>query len=94
MQKSTRMAFILISFPKGSRAFLEVVSTISKFESLFLGSVHVPSPDSKDAVFGILIQANTDQLGAITGSLGKISGVKVKSAVLSMDGKNDPEEIS
>jgi len=29
-----------------------------------------------------LVKANTDQLGAITGSLGKITGVKVKSAVL------------
>jgi len=76
------MAFILISFPKGSRAFLEVASLISKFESSLLGSIHVPNPGSEDSIFGILVKANTDQLGAITGSLGKISGVKVKSAVL------------
>ena len=85
MEKPTRMAFILISFPKGSRVFLEVISLISKFESLFVGSIHVPNPDNKESVFGILVKANTDQLGAITGSLGKISGVKVKSAVLPID---------
>jgi len=87
MQKPTRMAFILIGFPRGSRAFLEVVSLISKFESLLLGSIHVPSPMKEESVFGILVKANTDQLGAITGSLGKISGVKVKSAVLPMEEK-------
>lgn len=87
MQKPTRMAFILISFPKGSRSFLEVVSLISKFESLLLGSLQVPDPDSKDSIFGILVKADTDQLGAITGSLGKIPGVKVKSAVLPMKEK-------
>lgn len=94
IQKPTRMAFILISFPKGSQAFLEVVSLISKFESLLLGSIHVPDLEKKESIFGILVKANTDQLGAITGSLGKVSGVKVKSAVLPMDEKNDSENIS
>ena len=93
MEKQIRMAFILISFPKGSRALLEVVSVISKFESLFLGSLQVPDPDSQGSVFGVLVKANTDQLGAITGSLGKIFGVKVKSAVLPMD-ENDTKNVS
>ena len=87
-QKPIRMAFVLISFPKGSRAFLEVVSIISKFESLFLGSIHVPSLEKEESVFGILVKADTDQLGAITGMLGKISGVRIKSAVLPID-END-----
>jgi len=92
MPKLIRMAFILISFPKGSRAFLEVVSIISKFESLFLGSIHVPSSENEESVFGILIKADTDQLGAITGSLGKISGVKLKSAVLPTDENNSQKK--
>jgi len=88
MQKPTRTAVILISFPKGSKAFLEIVSLISKFEALLLGSVHVLNQDKKNSIFGILVQADTDQLGAITGSLGKIPGVKVKSVVLPTD-END-----
>jgi hypothetical protein len=89
MKKPIRMAFILISFPRGSRAFLEVVSVISKFESFFLGSVHVLSSlENEESAFGILIKADTDQLGAITGMIGKISGVKLKSAVLPID-END-----
>lgn len=88
MQKSIRMAFVLISFPRGSRAFLEVISIISKFESLLLGSIHVPSLEkNEESVFGILIKVDTDQLGAITGMIGKISGVKLKSAVLPIDEK-------
>ena len=82
MKKISRMAFILISFPKGSHSLLETFSLISKYEPLFLGSINVTIPDSKESIFGILVKANTDQLGAITGSLGKITGVKVKSAVL------------
>ena len=85
MEKPIRMAFILISFPKGSGAFLKIISLISKFESLFLGSIHVP--DLENEIFGVLIKADTDQIGAITGSLGKISGVKVKSAILPEDRK-------
>ena len=87
MNKPIRMTFVLVSFPRGSRAFLEVVSLLSKFESLLLGSIYVPDAKSEDAIFGILIKADTDQLGAITGSLGKVQGVKVKSAVLPIDEK-------
>lgn len=94
MEKSKRIAFILISFPRGSRGFLEVVSLISKFESLFLASVHVPELEKEESAFGILIKANTDQLGAMTGSLGKIPGVKVKSAVLPMNGENNFKNVS
>jgi len=92
MQKPIRVAFILISFPRGSRAFLEVVSAISKFESLFLGSIHVPSLEKEESVFGILVKADTDQLGAITGMIGKISGVRIKSAVLPIDENDSPKK--
>lgn len=94
MEKSKRIAFILISFPRGSRGFLEVVSLISKFESFFLASVHVPELEKEESAFGILIKANTDQLGAMTGSLGKVPGVKVKSAVLPINGENNFKNVS
>jgi len=85
MNKVVRTAFILISFSKGSRGFLDVVAIVSKFERFLIGSIHVPSQQDEDSVFGILVKADTDQLGAITGSLGKVKGVKVKSAVLPLD---------
>lgn len=94
MTQETRMAFVLISFPAGSRAFLEVVSTVNKFEPFLLGSIQVPNPDEKNSLFGLLIKANTDQLGALTGVLGKIKGVNVKSAVLPADKKSTPDNIT
>ena len=85
MSQLSRMAFILISFPSGSRAFLNIVAVMSKFEHYLLGSIQVPDPQKKNSLFGILVKANTDQLGALTGSLGKIKGVNIKSAVLPED---------
>lgn len=85
MTTNPRMAFILISFQRGSRAFLDTASVLGKYEELFLGSINVPIPESKDSAFGVLVKANTDQIGAITGTLGKIDGVKVKSALLPED---------
>jgi len=79
------MAFVLISFPSGSRAFLDIVAVMSKFEQYLLGSIQVPDPQKQSSLFGILVKANTDQLGALTGSLGKIKGVNIKSAVLPAD---------
>ena len=85
MQQTKRMAFIVIIFPKGSRALLEVISILSKFESILLGSIQVPDQGGKSSIFGILAKATTDQIGALTGPLGKIYGIKVKSAVLPDD---------
>ena len=85
MSQSPRMAFILISFPSGSRAFLDIVSVMSKFERYLLGSIQVPDTQKQNSLFGILVKANTDQLGAFTGSLGKIKGANIKSAVLPED---------
>ena len=82
MSDISRMAFVLISFPSGSRSFLEIVAVVSKFERYLLGSIQVPDPQKRNSLFGILLRANTDQLGAFTGMLGKITGVSVKSAVL------------
>ncbi len=82
MTQETRMAFVIIVFPRGSRALLDVISALSKFESILLGSIQVPDQGSESSIFGILVKATTDQLGALTGPLGKIHGVKVKSAVL------------
>jgi hypothetical protein len=93
MQKAKRTAIILISYPKDSKAFLEIVSLISKFEALLLGSVNVFNQSKKNLIFGVLVEASTDQLGAITGSLGKISGVKVKSAVLPEDENKSKNRI-
>lgn len=94
MQKPIRMAFILINFPKGSREFLDVVSLISKFEPFLIGSLHVPNPDSDDSVFGLLVKADTDQIGALAGSLGKLSGVSVKSAFLPENHVKNSKNIS
>ena len=82
MDKTQRMAFILISFPTGSHALLEVFSLMSKFETFFLGSINVNISEGGESAIGILIKANTDQMGAITGPIGKINGVTVKSAIL------------
>jgi hypothetical protein len=83
MKQNQRMSFILISFDTKSRSFLDIISIISKYDSLFLGSINVPMNEKGSSALGILLNATNDQLGAITGSLGKMPGIRIKSAVLS-----------
>jgi hypothetical protein len=85
MRQEVRMAFVVVTFPKGSRALLDVVSVLSEFESILIGSIQVPDKGSDNIIFGILVRATMDELGALTGPLGKIYEVKVKSAVLSSE---------
>jgi len=85
MQQKKRMAFVLVTFPKKSRTLLDVVAILSEFESIFIGSIQVSDKENKETLFGILVRATMDELGALTGPMGKIHDVKVKSAILPAD---------
>ena len=77
-----RFSFILISVPSGSRDFMDVINIISCYESHISGSMLLPNPESKETLFGVLLKAENDIIGAISGRLGNLPNVKVKSAVL------------
>jgi hypothetical protein len=82
MTLKPRISFILVSFPKDSKIVLDVFALFNKFENVMLGSVNIPDSSNKKSIIGFVVKANTDRLGAITGALGKIPDVKVKSATL------------
>lgn len=85
MEKPSRMAFVAITFSKESRALFQVISVLSEFEPCMLGSIQVPESNGDNYVYGVLVRANTDQLGALTGKLGKIPSARVKSALMPED---------
>lgn len=43
----------------------------------------VPDPQGGEAVIGLIVRGTNDQLGALTGRLGSLPGVRAKSALTS-----------
>ena len=41
----------------------------------------VPDPQSGEAVIGLIVRGTNEQLGALTGRLGNLPGVRAKSAL-------------
>jgi putative iron-only hydrogenase system regulator len=57
--------------------------TISAFKVLVKGRMGIPFDDHDMAVISITLQGELDEINALTGKLGNIPGVTVKTAVSS-----------
>ncbi len=54
---------------------------ISAHRDLIIGRMGIPKPEENVGVIALIIEGDTDQVGALTGKLGNISGVTVKAAL-------------
>ena len=59
----------------------EVNRVLSQFGGIIRGRIGVPDRESGRAVIGVIVEGTNDQVGAMTGRLGNLSGVTVKSAM-------------
>ena len=56
---------------------------LSAFTPIIRGRMGVPDHQTGEAVIGLIVKGTNEQLGAMTGRLGNLSGVQVKSALAS-----------
>ena len=49
----------------------------------------VPDPQTGNGVISLIVEGSNDQLGAMTGRLGNLPGVTVKSALVSQKTKTE-----
>lgn len=58
-----------------------VNTMISQYSHLIIGRMGIPKHEEKIGLIALIIEGNTDEIGAFTGKLGNLSGVTVKSAL-------------
>lgn len=78
-----RLGFIGIVIEDPLRA-AEINNILSRFGHLIAGRMGVPRLSHNEAgisVITLIVQGTTDELGALTGQLGNIKGVQVRSAL-------------
>lgn len=65
----------------------QVNSILSEFGSIIRGRMGIPDQQSGEAVIGLIVRGGNDRLGALTGRLGNLHGVQVKSALTTAKSK-------
>ena len=75
-----RLGFVGIVIEERRQAE-EVNRVLSQYGAIIRGRIGVPDRETGLAVIGIIVEGTNDQVGAMTGRLGNLSGVTVKSAM-------------
>jgi putative iron-only hydrogenase system regulator len=74
-----RLGFVGLIVEDRERNAAPVNSLLSDFGDIILARTGVPCPERNCSAITLVIDATTDQLGSLTGRLGRLTGVTVKS---------------
>jgi putative iron-only hydrogenase system regulator len=77
-----RIAIIGIGIEDRESAAQTVNLVLAQHGDSVVGRLGIPYRERNLSVIALIVDATTDELGALTGKLGRITGVKVKSAVI------------
>ncbi len=78
---SKRVGFVGIIIEDRKRAAHMVNDLLSEFGDIIIARVGLPYRERHCSVITLIVDATTDELGALTGKLGALEGVSVKSAL-------------
>ncbi len=59
-----------------------VNTIISEHASIILGRQGIPLRERTTNVISLVVEGDTDRIGSLTGKLGRVEGVKVKSVLV------------
>ncbi|MDP8252983.1 MAG: iron-only hydrogenase system regulator [Candidatus Kaelpia aquatica] len=76
-----RLGFVGIILEDREVQAQSVNQVLSEFAEAIVGRIGLPYKEKRCSVITLIVDATTDEFGAITGKLGKIEGVSVKSAL-------------
>lgn len=59
----------------------KVNDVLHQFANIIVGRMGIPYKEKEISVISLIVDGTSDEISAMTGKLGKISGVNVKSAM-------------
>lgn len=59
----------------------EVNNVLHQYGEIIVGRMGLPYKERGCSVISVIVDADTDKISALTGRLGKISGISVKAAI-------------
>lgn len=76
-----RLGFVGIIIHSRKKSAPIVNNILTEFGDLIIGRMGIPHVKKELSVIILIVNATTNEVGALTGKLGKIIGVSVKSAL-------------
>jgi putative iron-only hydrogenase system regulator len=81
MDLESRIAVVGIVVEDRLNAAKKVNEILSLHADIIVGRLGVPHTEKEAGVIALIINGTTDEIGSLTGKLGNVKGVKVKSAI-------------
>lgn len=79
-----RLGFVGLIIEDRAKNATGVNALLSEFGEIILARTGVPCPQRNCSAITLVVDATTDELGSLTGKLGRLSGVSVKSMLSKM----------
>ncbi|MBQ3165945.1 MAG: iron-only hydrogenase system regulator [Clostridia bacterium] len=76
-----KLGVIGIVIEKDRTASLSVQALLSNYGHLIMGRMGVPDHERDVYVISVIVRGTNEEISALTGKLGRLKNVKVKSAV-------------
>ena len=83
-----RMGFVGLVLESRDQA-ARVNQILGEFGEMIRGRMGVPDREAGGGVIGLIVEGTNDRIGALTGRLGSLKGVQVKSALMKRQTAND-----
>lgn len=78
--KDERLGFVGLVVEDREQAS-RINQVLSEFGEMIRGRIGVPDKETGIGVIGLIVEGSNDRIGAMTGRLGNLKGVQVKSAL-------------
>lgn len=76
-----RLGFVGIIIEDRNKNVGNVNEVLSEHAAIIAGRMGIPYKEKDCSVITVIVDATTDELGRLTGKLGQLEGVSVKSAL-------------
>lgn len=77
----SRIAVVGVVVMRRGDVAKRVNTILSDYGEIIVGRMGVPYRERELSVMSLIVDGTTDEIGALTGKLGQIDGVKVKAAI-------------
>lgn len=80
MNKKIGIVGIIVSDRKKNASSVNKI--LSEHSEIIIGRMGIPQKDTDTGLISLFVEGNTDKIGSLTGKLGMIKGVTVKSLLI------------
>lgn len=79
MEEKIAVIGAILDKPQDSQQKFNII--VAEFKNLVRGRIGIPMPDKGVSAIALIVIGNIDQINSLTGKLGKIEGVNVKTSI-------------